>query len=154
MVYGTLSLAKQYAKDGRIDEWMQDFLRADGKNLALADGLLLEERHYFGLREIPITLLSDVKSGAPEYLHAENDIQYFFHVVDRMKESLMNNWDAPPLIVEYVYGKFKVDDGRHRLETYRQLGVKRVWAAVWTTGEENRKIVEKILEDNKCLEYV
>lgn len=154
MVYGTLSLAKQYAKDGRIDEWMQDFLRADGKNLALAVGLLLEERHYFGLREIPITLLSDVKSGAPEYLHAENDIQYFFHVVDRMKESLMNNWDAPPLIVEYVYGKFKVDDGRHRLETYRQLGVKRVWAAVWTTGEENRKIVEKILEDNKCLEYV
>ena len=154
MTYGSLTLAKQYDKEGKIDQWMQDFLRADGKNLALADGLLLEERHYFGLCEIPISLLSDVKSGAPEYLHAENDIRYFFHVVDRMKESLMNNWDAPPLIVEYVYGKFKVDDGRHRLETYRQLGVKRVWAAVWTTGEENRKNVEKILEDNKCLEYV
>lgn len=149
MVYGTLSLAKQYAKDGRIDEWMQDFLRADGKNLALADGLLLEERHYFGLREIPIALLSDVKSGAPEYLHAANDIQYFFEVVDRMKESLAEGWDAPPLIVAYVYGKFEVNDGRHRLELYRQMGVERVWAAVWTTGEENRKTVEKILEDNK-----
>lgn len=149
MIYGTLSLAKQYDNDGKIDQWMQDFLRADGKNLALADGLLDEERHYFGLREIPITLLSDVKSGAPEYLHAANDIQYFFEVVDRMKESLANNWDAPPLIVEYLYGKFKVDDGRHRLETYRQLGAERVWAAVWTTGEENRKTVEKILEDNK-----
>ncbi|MBQ8799934.1 MAG: ParB N-terminal domain-containing protein [Lachnospiraceae bacterium] len=149
MIYGTLSLAKQYDKEGKIDEWMQDFLRADGKNLALADGLLLEERYYFGLREIPITLLSDVKSGTPEYLHAANDIQYFFEVVDRMKDSLANEWDAPPLIVEYVYGKFKVDDGRHRLETYRQLGVERVWAAVWTTGEENRKTVEKILEDNK-----
>ena len=149
MIYGTLSLAKQYDSEGRIDAWMQDFLRADGKNLALADGLLLEERHYFGLREIPITLLSDVKSGAPEYLHAENDIQYFFYVVDRMKESLAEGWDAPPLIVEYVYGKFQVDDGRHRLEMYRQLGADRVWAAVWTTGEENRKTVEKILEDNK-----
>ena len=149
MIYGTLSLAKQYDSDGRIDAWMQDFLRADGKNLALADGLLLEERHYFGLREIPISLLSDVKSGAPEYLHAENDIQYFFYVVDRMKESIAEGWDAPPLIVEYVYGKFQVDDGRHRLEMYRQLGADRVWAAVWTTGEENRKTVEKILEDNK-----
>ncbi len=149
MIYGTLSLAKQYDSEGRIDAWMQDFLRADGKNLALADGLLLEERHYFGLREIPITLLSDVKSGAPEYLHAENDIQYFFYVVDRMKESIAEGWDAPPLIVEYVYGKFQVDDGRHRLEMYRQLGADRVWAAVWTTGEENRKTVEKILEDNK-----
>ena len=88
MIYGTLSLAKQYDQEGNIDQWMQDFLRADGKNLALADGLLLEERHYFGLREIPISLLSDVKSGTPEYLHAENDIQYFFYVVDRMKESL------------------------------------------------------------------
>ena len=149
MIYGTLSLAKQYNKEGKIDQWMQDFLRADGKNLALADGLLLEERHYFGLREIPISLLSDVKSGAPEYLHAENDIQYFFYVVDRMKESLAEGWDAPPLIVEYVYGKFQVDDGRHRLEMYRQLGADRVWAAVWTTGEENRKTVEKILEDDK-----
>jgi len=149
MVYGTLSIAKQYDQEGKIDQWMQVFLRADGKNLALADGLLLEERHYFGLREIPMSFLSDVKSGAPEYLHAENDIQYFFHVVDRMKESLAEGWDAPPLIVEYVYGKFQVDDGRHRLEMYRQLGADRVWAAVWTTGEENRKTVEKILEDNK-----
>ena len=149
MIYGTLSLAKQYDHEGKIERWMQDFLRADGKNLALADGLLLEKRHYFGLREIPISLLSDVKSGAPEYLHAENDIQYFFHVVDRMKESLAEGWDAPPLIVEYVYGKFQVDDGRHRLELYRQMGAERVWAAVWTTGEENRKTVEKILEDNK-----
>ncbi len=149
MTYGSLTLAKQYNNEGKIDQWMQDFLRADGKNLALADGLLLEERHYFGLCEIPISLLSDVKSGAPEYLHAENDIQYFFYVVDRMKESLADGWDAPPLIVEYVYGKFQVDDGRHRLETYRQLGVERVWAAVWTTGEENKKTVEKILEDNK-----
>lgn len=149
MIYGTLSLAKQYDQEGKIDRWMQDFLRADGKNLALADGLLLEERHYFGLCEIPISLLSDVKSGAPEYLHAENDIQYFFHVVDRMKESLAEGWDAPPLIVEYVYGKFQVDDGRHRLELYRQMGAERVWAAVWTTGEEDRKTVEKILEDNK-----
>ena len=149
MTYGSLTLAKQYNNEGKIDQWMQDFLRADGKNLALADGLLLEERHYFGLCEIPISLLSDVKSGAPEYLHAENDIQYFFHVVDRMKESLAEGWDAPPLIVEYVYGKFQVDDGRHRLELYRQLGAERVWAAVWTTGEENRKTVEKILEDKK-----
>lgn len=149
MIYGTLSLAKKYDKEGKIDQWIQDFLRADGKNLALADGLLLEERHYFGLREIPISLFSDVKSGAPEYLHAENDIRYFFYVVEQMKESLADGWDAPPLIVEYVYGKFQVDDGRHRLELYRQMGVERVWAAVWTTGEENQKTVEKILEENR-----
>ena len=147
MIYGTLTLARLYAKEGRIDEWLQDFLRADGKNLALADGLLKEERYYFGLREVPITLFSDIEEGAPKYLHKENDIQYFFYVVDRMMESLADGWDAPPLIVEYVYGRFQVDDGRHRLEAYRQLGVDKVWVVIWTTGEENRKTVEKILEE-------
>lgn len=145
MIYGTLTKAKEFARAGEIDRWMQLFLRADGKNLALADGLLLEERHYIGLREIPIELLSDVKSGAPEYLKQDNDIQYFFDVVDRMKEAY-ENWDTPPLIVEYVYGKFQVDDGRHRLEMYRQLQVKKVYAVVWTTGEENYKKVMEILE--------
>ena len=147
MIYGTLTMARQYAEAGRIDVWLQDFLRADGKNVALADGLLLEERHYFGLREVPISLFSSIKSGAPEYLHEANDIRYFFSVVDEMKVGLADGWDAPPLIVEYVYGNFQVDDGRHRLETYRQLGIEKVWAVVWTTGEENRKIVEKILEE-------
>ncbi len=148
MIYGTLSLVRMYAEEGRIDKWMQDFLRADGKNLALADGLLKEERYYFGLREVPISLFSSIKSGAPEYLHEENAIQYFFDVVDRMKEGLADSWDAPPLIVEYVYGNFQVDDGRHRLEAYRQLGAEKVCAVIWTTGEENRKTVEKILEEN------
>lgn len=147
MIYGTLTMARQYAEAGRIDVWMQDFLRADGKNVALADGLLLEERYYFGLREVPISLFASIKSGAPEYLQENNAIQYFFSVVDEMKEGLADGWDAPPLIVEYVYGNFQVDDGRHRLETYRQLGIEKVWAVIWTTGEENRKIVEKILEE-------
>lgn len=146
MIYGTLSVAKQYAAEGRIDEWMQDFLRADGKNLALADGLLKEKRYYFGLWEIPITLLSDVKSGAPEYLHDKDSIDYFFYVVEQMKEGLSGGWEAPPLIVEYVYGHFQVNDGRHRLELFRQLGVERVWVAIWTTGEENKRTVEGILE--------
>lgn len=145
MIYGTLTKAKEFAAAGEIDRWMQLFLRADGKNLALADGLLLEERHYIGLAEIPIELLADVKFGAPEYLKAENDIQYFFEVVDRMKEDF-DHWDTPPLIVEYVYGRFQVDDGRHRLEMYRQLQTKKVYAVLWTTGEENYKKVLEILD--------
>lgn len=145
MIYGTLTKAKEFADAGEIDRWMQLFLRADGKNIALADGLLLEERYYLGLMEIPISLLADVKEGAPEYLHAANDIQYFFEVVDKMKEDFPH-WDVPPLIVEYVYGKFQVDDGRHRLEMYRQLKKETVQAVLWTTGEENYKKLLEVLK--------
>lgn len=137
MKYGTYAMAREYDAMGKIDEWMQLFLRNDGHNIALADGLLLEERCYLGLRRIPLSLLDAVKSGAPEYLRDQNDIQYFFEVVDRMKQAY-GDWDTPPLIVEYGENGFYVADGRHRLEMYRQLGITHIQAALWTTGERMR----------------
>lgn len=142
MKYGTLAQAKMYNDNGKIEEWLQLFLRNDGKNVALADGLLLEEREYLGLMKLNISHFKDIKEGAPEYLTQENTIEYFFWIVENMKNSI-EDWDVPPLIVEYRDNKFFVNDGRHRLEMYRQLGVKAVDVVLWTTGEENK---EKLLE--------
>lgn len=144
MKYGTLTIAKEYQKKNKIDEWLQLFLRNDGKNIALADGLLLEHRFYIGLWDIPIHLFSHIQEGAPEYLEKSNDIVHFFQVVDKMKENY-SKWDTPPLIVEYRDEKFWVNDGRHRLIMYRDLGLDVVPAVLWTTGEENRKRLKKIL---------
>ncbi len=144
MIYGTYSMAKEYMEKGKIGEWLQLFLRNDGKNLALADGLLLEKRHYIGLRRIPISLLSGVKSGTPEYLHDEDSIRYFFYIVDKMKEDIAH-WDAPPLIVNYVQGRFEVNDGRHRLEMYRQLNVQEINVVLWVTGDKDYKDLLEVL---------
>jgi len=142
MKYGTLTQAKIYNDDGKIEEWLQLFLRNDGKNIALADGLLLEKREYFGLLKLNMSCFKDIKEGAPEYLFAENDIEYFFCIVENMKSNI-EKWDVPPLIVEYREDKFFVNDGRHRLEMYRQLGADSVDVILWTTGEANK---EKLLE--------
>ena len=144
MKYGTYTKAREYMEKGRIAEWLQLFLRNDGENVALADGLLLEERHYVGLRTIPINLLDSVKSGTPEYLHDEDSIRYFFYVVDRMKEDV-EHWDVPPLIVNYRNGSFEVNDGRHRLEMYRQLGVKEINVVLWVTGDKDYKDLLEVL---------
>ena len=118
MKYGTLTQAKAYHDNGKIEEWLQLFLRNDGKNIALADGLLTEKREYFGLCKLRMSCFRDIKHGATEYLSAENDIEYFFWIVENMKSSF-NDWDVPPLIVEYRDNNFFVNDGRHRLEMYR-----------------------------------
>lgn len=78
MRYGTYTIAREYDARGKIDEWMQLFLRNDGHNLALADGLLQRERRYIGIRRIPLALLAQIQSGAPEYLHDQDSIDYFF----------------------------------------------------------------------------
>ena len=38
--YGNLETAMEYCKRNRTEEWIQQFLRCDGHNVALADGLL------------------------------------------------------------------------------------------------------------------
>ncbi len=144
MIYGTLTKAKEFDNAGEIEQWLQLFLRNDGKNVALADGLLLEKRHYLGIKQIPIRLLENVPAGTPEYLHDEDSIRYFFFIVDKMKADY-DNWDTPPLIVSYSAGEFQVNDGRHRLEMYRQLGVEYVYAVIWTTKDEDLKELLEVL---------
>lgn len=144
MNYGTFHIAQEYEQKGKIDEWVQLFLRSDGKNVALANGLLKEKREYLGIVKLDISLFQDIKRGAPEYLTIENDQEYFFWVVEQMKDSL-EHWDVPPLIVEFRNNHFYVNDGRHRLEMFRQLGVQEVDAVLWTTGEEDKnKVLELI----------
>ena len=104
----------------------------------------MEKRCYIGLRRIPLSLLKGIKSGAPEYLHDQDSIDYFFHVVDQMKQA-RDGWDIPPLIVEYGENGFYVADGRHRLEMYRQMGITHAQAALWTTGEQRRDELLELL---------
>lgn len=71
-------------------------------------------------------------------LHDKDSIDYFFYIVDKMKND-SEHWDVPPLIVNYCDGRFEVNDGRHRLEMYRQLNTKVVDAVLWVTGDEDYK---------------
>lgn len=144
--YGTLEISKEYLDKNQLEDWIQLFLRNDGHNVALADVLLKEERCYTGIVDFDFNLLENIKAGAPEYLIRENDIEYFFAIVNEMNEAL-GSWNPPPLIIEYrVDGSFHVCDGRHRLEMYRQKNVKTVPAIVWTTGEENFKRLQEIIK--------
>lgn len=145
MNIGTFSMAQEYEKNGKIEEWVQLFLRSEGKNVALAEGLQKEKRDYIGLVKLNISFLKNIKEGAPEYLTGENEKEYFFYVVEKMKASL-EHWDVPPLIVEFRGNQFYVNDGRHRLEMFRQLGVTEINTVLWTTGEEDRKKVLEIIK--------
>ncbi|MET3851447.1 ParB N-terminal domain-containing protein [Paenibacillus sp. OAE614] len=135
MIYGSTKCAIEYAQRGAIDEWIQLFLRNDGDNVALADGLLEEKRYYIGP---VITDISEfgIEEGAPSYLTKENDIAWFFHVVDKMKDAY-GDWDFPPLIVFYSAGKYEIADGRHRNEAFRQMKIKQVPVIFWTDTEED-----------------
>lgn len=105
------------------------------ENVVLADGLLMEKREYLGLVKLDISILKEIKEGAPEYLTEENDKEYFFWVVENMKNSF-KEWDIPPLIVEFSNDQFYVNDGRHRLEMFRQMGMEKIDVVLWKIFED------------------
>jgi hypothetical protein len=145
MIYGSTKCAMEYSQRGAIDEWIQLFLRNDGDNIALADGLLLEKRYYIGPIMTDISEFG-IEEGAPSYLTEANDIAWFFHVVDNMKKT-RGDWDIPPLIVNYFNGKYEINDGRHRNEALRQMKIKHAPVIFWTSSEEDhRHIMEYIRE--------
>jgi len=46
--------AREARDEGRLEAWIQAFLRSPGGNVALADGLNLDERRYWGPVEMLI----------------------------------------------------------------------------------------------------
>lgn len=133
---GTLRCAKRYAAEGRIEAWVQKFLWGTGKNLALASGLLNEKRYYLGPVKMDMSLF-DLPDGAPDYLTASNDIDWFFYETDKMAEAIGGGWDMPPLIVSYADGKYLPTDGRHRYAALRKMGAKDAYAIIWANTESD-----------------
>ncbi|WP_042161159.1 ParB N-terminal domain-containing protein [Paenibacillus gorillae] len=139
MIYGHTKCAMEYSERGAIDVWLQLFLRNDGGNIALADGLLREDRFYFGPVLADISEF-EIEEGAPSYLTEANDIQWFFHKVDKIKE-VYGDWDIPPLIVNYSGGKYEINDGRHRHEALRQMKIKHTPVVFWSSTEEDYRYI-------------
>ena len=133
--YGTLKSAVQLGKEDRITDWVFGFLEGVGENLALASGLKHQNRFYLGPVNLDLSLLVE-PLGVPTYLTQENDIEWFYEVVERMSLALEEGWDMPPLIVEYTGGRYVVNDGKHRLAALREMGAMEAAAIIWTNSEE------------------
>ena len=134
--YGTLACAKDYAGNKRLGDWVQLFLRGDGKNLPLADGLRDKGFICLGLYMIDIKAL-DVSTDTPEYLTDKASIDWFYQKTNEMIEQINRGWDMPPLIVHYHDGIYHPFDGRHRIVTLSKVGITKAAAVIVVNTEED-----------------
>lgn len=135
-IYGTLACAKEYEAEGRLEDWVQLFLRGDGKNIVLADGLKNNNFRYLKIVPLDIDKL-DVPAGIPDYLKTSSEKEWFTYLVNEMACSITDGIDMPPIIVHYRNGAYHPYDGRHRIEAYRKLGMKQAEAVIVVNTEED-----------------
>jgi hypothetical protein len=58
----TMEEVAKYAQDGQLEGWIDAFLRAEGNNVPLADGLKKQKRYWIGPLQFPLKI-AGLKKG-------------------------------------------------------------------------------------------
>lgn len=129
-----------------IEQQIQNFLRNEGNNVALADGLLLEKRYYHGPVNIKLTMLT--RCTGPEngmkYLVSEESFnERIIGIITRIK----SGWLLPPILVNYCEGNLTINDGNHRYEAYKRMGHDEIPSIFWVTDKNDFDQMKKWLKE-------
>ena len=129
----TSASAVSYALEGRLDNWVHEFLMGEGNNEDFALGLQKAERRFHAPEVMALDRF--VRCCGPEDgMLYRVPADAFQARVDRIKERyLAKDWDMPPLIVSIEDGSFVLNDGNHRFEALKQLGIREYWVIIWET---------------------
>lgn len=139
----TLTSAIGYARNGKLEEWIHTYLKSDGHNPEFSDGLKLFDRYFLGPVKMPLNLFTRC-CGPEEGIKWQIPEDNFKWKVNQLMEVIEKGTDLPPLIVHYGDGGFELNDGNHRHEAYKKLGIEEYFVIVWITEkEEYAEFMEK-----------
>jgi len=141
----TMGSALEYARAGRIENWVHEFLRQDGNNKALSEGLKLCPRHYLGPIQFDIGKLSRCAGPEPGMKY-RGSVSSFESRVRNIQDAIAAGFDLPPLIVNYSGGRLELNDGNHRLEALNRSGRQHFGVIFWTTERAEMAALSKLLE--------
>lgn len=140
----TLTNAQHFAKNHMLEEWIHAYLQSDGHNEAFSHGLKRLDRYFIGPVKMPLSLFTRC-SGPEEDMKYRVHPDWFHAHVQQLEDEIKKEADMPPLIVHYMIsgggkgGIFELNDGNHRLEAYRRLGIREYYVVVWTTKKREYK---------------
>lgn len=135
----TLYSAQESARHDQLEEWVHAYLLSDGHNRDFSDGLKLFDRFFLGPVLMPLSLFQRC-CGPEENMRWHIGEEWFNRHVEELMQVIRKKGDMmPPLIVHYLIGEgktegeFELNDGNHRLEAYRRLGIENYWVIIWIT---------------------
>ncbi len=142
----SLSCAHEFAKQGKLEEWVHTYLLSDGRNKDFSDGLKLFDRYFIGPLKMPLSLFTRC-CGPEENMKWRINEEWFEKHVSDLMEVIKREKDMPPLIVHFLVenGKdyFELNDGNHRLEAYKRLGIEEYYIIVWITDKDEYDLFVK-----------
>ncbi len=141
--------AQQYAREGRLEEWIHAYLNRPEQraNPGLSIGLKLMRRWWNGPLEIKLTELNRC-SGPELYVEYPIDPYWWTERTTELAKTLVQPLDVPPLIVHCGTGFYlSIRDGNSRHEAMRLIGWQTCWVIIWyDTEEDYRRHTRRLIE--------
>jgi hypothetical protein len=137
--------ALEYARQGRLEEWIHAYLNTGAwKNLGLSEGLKRQPRWWRGPLELPLSDLArcvGVEEGMEYHVSQEYWEGRMAGLIESIHSSGAGPLDMPPLIATYdpnlaTPAHLWVRDGNHRLGAYERLGWPSAWVLIWYNSQE------------------
>jgi hypothetical protein len=127
--------AKKAARDGKIEEWVHQYLTAgQWANPAFSQGLKLQKRWWNGPIEVALRDLSRCVGPEPGMEYPVTRA-YWDQRTHQIAGTLTDPLAVPPLIVEYRAGELSVRDGNTRHGAMERLGWTKCWVIIWYSEE-------------------
>ncbi len=132
----------EFAREGRLEDWIDSFLRTEGKNVALADGLKKTKRYWTGPIEFPINNLLRC-CGPEENMEYKVSLDHWNIKTESLIKFIKSDGELAPLIAQYKNGIFSLRDGNHRHEAYKKLDYETCWTLIWCDSKEEFEKMKK-----------
>jgi ParB-like nuclease domain len=128
----SLATARDAAIEGRLAEWVGDFLASRGSDNAVLAAALSQERHtWVGPLEVAVADLVQLAGPADAEVLCPVEPDEWEADVESMEASIEDGWEPPPLLVEYRDGQLLLQDGNHRYEALVRAGAPHAWVLVY-----------------------
>lgn len=142
---GTLTGCRRWADAGRLADWVHAYLLSDGDNEPFSTGQKEEEAVFHGPVTMPMSLFTRCSGPAEEGLTFRVDAGWWAYKVERIVQAVQAGADLPPLIIGWRGDAdvFELNDGNHRWEAFRQLGIAEYPVILWCHREELPRLLER-----------
>jgi hypothetical protein len=135
----SLASAKHAANEGRLAEWVVDFLASPGSsNSALAAAFALSGAAYLGPIRFPLDRLTPMAGPVGDEVAVPVSEGVWEHDIEAMEHSIEQGWHPPPLVVSFHNGRYFLEDGNHRYASLRRKGASHAWIVLLFAGELER----------------
>ena len=137
----SLEECREYAEAGKLEEWIDEFLRAKGGNVTLAKGLRAKERYWLG----PVILsLKEFRRicGPEEGMEYPEPAERWEKRVTGFVDIIRAGDSLPPIIILDRDEELVVADGNHRYEAFLREGLDEHWVIIAFNSEDGRESFE------------